>query len=173
MTEICEFGKIWARIEENYSLKLPRIPNQRNFWLIFGMDELMTSKSLLLDAKSSPESSGMGLKSGSAYDLVDLVTLAPLMMQFCQLVYFADIKVGQYLSRQVLRPSYVISLLLFIPIFILVSFSGWLTNFTRQLYWNIVLCTENDILLTLFARHLSHHQKNLTHLEPNFFVKSS
>ena len=46
------------------------------------------------------------------------------MMQFCQLVYFADIKVGQYLSRQVLRPSYVISLLLFIPIFILVSFSG-------------------------------------------------
>ena len=38
----------------------------------------MTSKSLLLDANSGPESSGTGLKSGSAYDLVDLVTLAPL-----------------------------------------------------------------------------------------------
>ena len=71
-------GRFGPRIEENYSLKLPRIPNQRNFWLIFGMDELMTSKSLLLDANSGPESSGTGLKSGSAYDLVDLVTLAPL-----------------------------------------------------------------------------------------------
>ena len=64
-------GRFGPRIEENYSLKLPRIPN-------LGMDELMTSKSLLLDAKSSPESSGTGLKSGSAYDLLDLVTLAPL-----------------------------------------------------------------------------------------------
>ena len=44
------------------------------------MDELMTSKSLLLDANSGPESSGTGLKSGSAYDLLDLVTLAPLKM---------------------------------------------------------------------------------------------
>ena len=35
-------------------------------------------KSLLLDANSGPESSGTGLKSGSAYDLLDLVTLAPL-----------------------------------------------------------------------------------------------
>ena len=73
MTKICDFGKIWARIEENYSLKLPRILN-------LGMDELMTSKSLLLDANSGPESSGTGLKSGSAYDLLDLVTLAPLPM---------------------------------------------------------------------------------------------
>ena len=39
---------------------------------------MMTSKSLHLDANSGPESSGTGLKSGSAYDLVDLVTLAPL-----------------------------------------------------------------------------------------------
>ena len=53
------------------------------------MDELMTSKSLLLDAKSSPESSGTGLKSGSAYDLVDLVTLAPLEINKSNLANFS------------------------------------------------------------------------------------
>ena len=67
-------GRFGPQIEENYSLKHPRIPNQ----LIFGMDELMTSKFLHLDTNSGPESSGTGLKSGSAYDLLDLVTLAPL-----------------------------------------------------------------------------------------------
>ena len=41
---------------------------------------MMTSNSLLLDTNSGPESSGTGLKSGSAYDLVDLVTLAPLVI---------------------------------------------------------------------------------------------
>ena len=50
--------------------------NWWNSWLIFGDEQ--NFKSLLLDANSGPESSGTGLKSGSAYDLVDLVTLAPL-----------------------------------------------------------------------------------------------
>ena len=35
---------------------------------------------ILTYGQSSPESSGTGLKSGSAYDLVDLVTLAPLLI---------------------------------------------------------------------------------------------
>ena len=43
-----------------------------------------------MDANSGPESSGTGLKSGSAYDLLDLVTLAPLNILLC---FFREIKI--------------------------------------------------------------------------------
>ena len=70
------------------------IINDRNLWIwedlgpelkkitASNFPESQSKKSLLLDTNSSPKSSGTGLKSGSAYDLVDLVTLAPLQIIF-------------------------------------------------------------------------------------------